>query len=90
MTPTEYYNHLEKLIRTRRVLINRKEKLEGVKLEVEGAYSTILRLEGSNGIEFTISRPKFLQRFYTELHTGYADKIQAIENKIHEHQHKNF
>ena len=90
MTPTAYYDQLEKLIRTRRTLINRKEDLEEVNLEVEGAYTAILRLEGSNGSEFAIKSPKFLKRFHNELHTSYVRKIQAIETKINEHQRNNF
>ncbi len=87
---TEYYNQLEKLIRRRRTLINRKEELEEVSLEVDGAYSAILRLEGSNGSEFAIKRPQFLKRFYNDLHNGYLQKIQAVETKIKEHQQNNF
>lgn len=89
MNTNSPFDRLEQLTRKRRVLINRKERLEEITLTPEGDYTAILRLEGSNGNEFTISNSKFLHRFYSELHTGYVRKIQAIEKQITEHKHTN-
>lgn len=90
MKPNNPFDRLERLVLKRKVLIARKQQLEGVSLDDIGAHSPELRLEGSNGNEFVFTRPKFLQRFYSELHTGYIQKIQAIEKKITEHKHNNY
>lgn len=90
MNTSNPFDRLEQLTRKRRVLINRKERLEEVALNPDGNYTAILWLEGSNGNEFTIARPTFLQRFYSELHAGYVQKIQAIEQQIIEHKHNNY
>ena len=90
MNPNNPFDRLEKLVLKRKVLIRRKERLERVCLDAIGAYKTELRLEDGNGNYFAITHPKFLQRFYSDLHTGYVKKIQAIEKQIMEHKHNNY
>ena len=90
MTPNNPFDRLERLVLKRKILIARKQQLEGVSLDDIGAHSPELRLEGSNGNEFVFTRPKFLKDFYTNLHLSYVQKIQAIEKQIMEHKHNNY